>query len=127
MPLQTATPARIRRVRREATFARFTNSATLVVRPDAQDGYAAVREGFWDTAADAQVIVNELAGVLGVDRKHEAVETDSPFGLGSAIALTPRVPRARLIDREAEFDRTMLIKGVSIDLGTGRNSIEAMG
>jgi hypothetical protein len=127
MPLQTATPARIRRVRRESSFARYTNAAMLAIRGDAQDGYSSVIEGFWDTAADAQVLLNERATVLGVERRREAIETETPFGLGSAIALTPRVPRVRAINRETEFDRIMLIKGVSIDLMTGRNSIEALG
>lgn len=127
MPLSTATPARIRRVRREASFARYTNPAMLALRGDALDGYGSIIESFWDNDADAQLILNERAAIVGVERRREAIETETPFGLGSAIALTPRIPRVRLIDRASEFDRVMMIKGVSIDLGTGRNSIEAIG
>jgi hypothetical protein len=53
--------------------------------------------------------------------------TDTPFQLGNGLALTPAIPKARCIDTSNGFDRTMLIKGVAIDLGSIRNSIEVIG
>lgn len=127
MPLATADPTRIRRVIRAAEYARTSNSSVLVQRPTANDGYASPREGFFDLTADAQILLDELAGVLQADRRHEAVETDTPFALGRTLAITPTVPKARVIDTSNAFDRTMLIRGVAIDLGSDRNSIEAIG
>lgn len=126
MPL-TALPARIRRVIRDCEFARVSNGSVLVQRPAANDGFASVREGFFDSAADAQVLLNELATQLIADRRREAIETDSPFQLGAGVDLTPAIPTARCIDKSNGFDRVMTIKGVAIDLGTDRNSIEVVG
>jgi hypothetical protein len=123
----TATSARIRRSIRENEYARATDIAVLAQRPDANDGYTREREGFCDTAADAQILLNELVGILMVDRFREAVETASPFKLGSTLPLTPTLPRARLVDKTTGFDRTMIIKGVAIDLGLDRNAIEVLG
>jgi hypothetical protein len=127
MPLQTATPARIRRSIREAEYARTSNPAVLVARPGASDGFAQPREGFFDATADAQVLLDELAAQLTSNRVREAIETDTPFSLGQSLPLTPTIPRARAIDQSTGFDRTMFIKGVSIDLGSSRNSIEVIG
>lgn len=123
----TATPARIRRVRREAEYARVSNITLLAQRPSAQDGYSQVREGFWDVVADAQVLLDEAATVLMVDRRRCAVETDTPFRLGQTLALTPALPKARVIDKRQGLDRTMMIRGVAIDLGLDRNAIELVG
>lgn len=123
----TATPARIRRVRREAEYARSTQPAVLTARPNAKDGYANPMEGFFDTVAQAQLMLTERANVLMADRKREAVETTEPFRLGSTLPLTPSLPRVRLIDQQTEFDRTMMVRGVAIDLAVDRNAIEVVG
>lgn len=122
----TATPARIRRVIREAEFARVSNGAVLIARPSANDGFAQVREGFFDSTADAQILLNELAAVVSVDRVREAIETDTPFQLGTTLVLTPAIPKARIIDPSNGLDKTGLIKGVAVDLATDRNSIEVL-
>lgn len=124
----TATPARIRRVSRESEFATESNAAVLVARTSARDGYSQPQEGFWDTAAQAQLILDERALVLMADRKREAVETTEPFKLGTAsLPLTPSLPRVRMIDQQSDFDRVMMIRGVAIDLGVDRNAIEVIG
>lgn len=127
MPLYTATPARIRRSIRAAEFARFTDNAVLARRPDAKDGYASVRETFWDDTDDAQVMVNELAAVLGAERMHEAFETSAQLDLGGSIALTPQLPRFRMLDRSRELDRVMTLKGMAKDLGSSRVALEVVG
>lgn len=127
MPTQTATPARIRRSIREAEYARSSSPAVLVQRPSASDGFANIREGFFDTTADQQVLLDELFAQLSANRVREAIETDAPFSLGQGLALTPQIPRVRCIDESQGFDRVMFIKGVSIDRGSDRNSIEVIG
>ena len=127
MPLQTATPARIRRSIREADYARVMDGSVLVLHPTASDGYSSVLDGFWDTLADAQVLLNERAGILMVPRRREAIETDSPLRIGQTLALAPALPKARVIDKDLEVDRTMIIKGLSVDLGADRNAIEVIG
>jgi hypothetical protein len=127
MPLQTATPDRIRRSIREAEYARVSDPAVLIARPAAQDGFANVREGFFDNVADAQILMDELAGELMQNRYREAIETDTPFRLGQDLPLTPEIPRVLAIDQSTGFAQLMFIKGVSIDLGSDRNSIEVIG
>lgn len=127
MPTVTATPARIARSVRESEFARSSNSTVLVNNPDADDGYASPRESFFDATADAQVLLDETANILMSPRYHIGVETDTPFKIGSTIALWPSIPRARVVDRDIELDKTMLIKAVAIDLHVDRNSIELVG
>lgn len=128
MPVGTATPERIRRIRRESEFARFSDPAVLVSYPRAQDGFEDVRESFFDNVADAQVLVNELATILcTAPRRHEAAELSDLVKLGDEIPLTPTVPRARMVDKLSQLDRTMPIKGFSVDFQTERNSVEAIG
>jgi hypothetical protein len=123
----TATPERIRRIRRESEFARFSDPAVLASRPDAHDGYDQVRESFFDSAADAQAMIEELATELSQVRRHEAAETDQPIRLGDDISLTPVLPKARMVDRSTGLNRVMVIKGLAIDFQADRNSIETIG
>ena len=123
----TATPARIRRSMRPVEYARVSNATILANRPEAQDGYAKVIESFFDSVADAQVLLNERAVVLQADRSHEAIETVEAYRIGVNLTVVPNLPRARAIDQTNGFDKTMLIKGLAIDLGTDRNSLEVIG
>lgn len=123
-----ATPARIRRIRREAEFARVVDPAVLAMRPDANDGFGAVRESFFDFVADAQVLLDELAdNALGHVRANEAAETDTPIMLGDDVPMTPALPQTHMKDRRAKFDRVMIIKGLAVDHNSQRNSVEAIG
>jgi hypothetical protein len=123
-----ATPARIRRIKREAEYARVVAPGILAARPDAQDGYDDVRESFFDYVADAQVLIEELHdGALGFSRDVEQAETDTSFSLGNDVPLTPTLPQAQMIDRRAGFNGTMIIKGASVDFHTQRHAIEGIG
>lgn len=123
-----ATPARIRRIKRDAEYARVIDPAMLAVRPDANDGYEDVRESFFDYVADAQVLLNELHDqALGLSRDTEQAETDTSFSIGYDVPLTPKLPRAQMIDRRARLDRAMILKGASVDFHTQRHAIEAIG
>lgn len=127
MPSQTATPARIRRSIREAEYARTSDIAVLTRRPAANDGYSQIIEGFFDNTADAQILLNERAGQLTANRVREAIETDTPFSLGIGLPLWPQIPRANAIDQSTGFNKIMFVRGVAIDLGTDRNSVELIG
>lgn len=127
MPIVTATPARIRRVSREGEYARVTNGAILIANPDAKDGYTEVTRTFFDLQADAQVLLTEKSTHLMAHRVHIGAETPVPIDMGTAIAMTPTLPRVRFRDKAAELDRTVIAKGIAIDLGSGRNSIEGVG
>lgn len=127
MPAYIADPDRIAIVRRESEFATFSAPAIQDLFPTAQDGFDRVREGFWDSVDDAQVLTNELAGIVCVPRRHDGVETDEPLRLGDDVPLVPKIPHVRLIDFTVRLDRTMPITGLSIDLHQDRNSIEAVG
>lgn len=123
-----AEPARIRRLRREAEFARFVDPAVLVTSPQAQDGFQDVRESFFSVVADAQFFLDELAdNALALVRKNEAAETAEPLRLGTDVPLEPVLPQVQMKDRLAGLDRAMIAKGISIDHHTQRNSVETTG
>ena len=127
MPLGTADPDRIRRIRRESVFARWNDIAILTANPSAKDGFADVRESFFSDVDDAQGLVDELAANVGAVRGHEAAEVDSPLGIGTDIAITPVLPKATMKDRTVGLDANQVIKGIAIDFHTERNSIETIG
>lgn len=123
----TATPARIRLCVREAEYATASDAAVLAARPDANDGYEAVIESFFDTVGDAQVMLNERFAFLKAVRTHEAAEADTPLTPGYGIAVAPVVPKARMVDQSRGIDVTIPIRGLAVDMEGDRNSIEADG
>ncbi|MES2903278.1 MAG: hypothetical protein V4696_03755 [Pseudomonadota bacterium] len=127
MPVVTATPARIRRSRRDAEYARVTNAGILTLNPIAADGFADVQETFFDSTDDAQVLLTEKSTYLMAHRVHLGIEAAASFGMGSAIAISPTLPKARVLDREAELDRNLMVKGMARDLHTDRDSLELIG
>lgn len=123
----TADPDRIRRIRREAVYARYSDPAILADFPTAQDGYDQVRESFCSNVDDAQFFVDELAANVAVTRGHEAAETDTPLSIGRDVPIEPALPRARMVDRSVELDAEQTVKALSVDFHTDRNSIETIG
>lgn len=123
----TADPARIRRIRREAVYARFSDPAILAAHPTAQDGFDQVRESFCDDVDDAQFFIDELADNIAVPRGHEAAEADTPLSIGKDVPIEPALPRARMVDKSIALDAEQTVKALSVDFHTDRNSIETIG
>jgi hypothetical protein len=127
MPTGTADPDRIRRIRRESVFARVSDPSVLATYPSAKDGFAAVRESLFDNVADAQALLTELSGALCVSRGSEALESDTPLGIGSDIDIVPTLPKAHLTDRTIGLDSIQIVKSVAVDYHTERNAIATIG
>lgn len=125
----TATPARIRRCNRESAFAFAQSTAVQIARPDAkpigEDTFT--RESFFDYAEDAQLLETEAFAIRSSIRISQAVETQAPMDIGTAIPIAPKLPRVRLIDKARGLDRLFIISGLAIDFNAERNSIEAIG
>lgn len=127
MPGSVATPARIARVLREYAYATIENQSVKDARPDAVDGYNQVQDTYVSRQSQAQIFAEERAAVLQTYRRHEAIETENPMGIGTDIQVVPALPKARVVDKSSLLDRPMTIVAIAIDHGTGRNSIEVRG
>jgi hypothetical protein len=127
--MATATPSRISRCSRDYSYATASNPAVLAARPDAkpQGGDEFTIDSFFDNVADAQVMLDEKFAVLASSRRNEAAETAVPLRVGTDIAIAPVLPKARMIDANRGVDAVLIIKGLSVDTHTERNSIEAVG
>jgi hypothetical protein len=127
--MPTATPARIRRCNREAQFAVAQNVAVLAARPDARPvgGDSFTIDSFFSNVAHAQAMLTEKFTVLSSARRVEAAESATPLRLGIDVALSPTLPRARMVDSTRGLDRVMIVKSLAVDLETDRNSLEAIG
>lgn len=127
--MATAKVERIRRCVRDSEYAVAQNLVILAARPDAkpagEDEFTI--DSMFDSAAHAQALLSEKFAILSSDRRNEAAESDAPLGIGTGIAVTPLLPRARMIDAERSVDRVMVIKGLAVDRQAERNSIEAVG
>lgn len=126
----TATIARIRRCIRDSQFAVAQDPTILATRPDAKpsgnDDFTI--DSFFDSVSVAQVMTNERFAILSDQgRDNEAAESSTPLRIGIDVAIRPVLPKARMRDRTRGVDKAMLIKGLSIDMQTERNSIEASG
>lgn len=83
-------------------------------------------ETFFDTAADAQVLVDERwAWKSAVGRAREMVEFDSSFNLGTTVPVTPAVPTMTLTDEaRGIYAQSAKIRAYSIDYNTERYAVE---
>lgn len=122
-----ATAARIARITREEIYVTVANDNLNVLRPDARDGFDSITPTFFDLAAHANIVNNERASFLMSARRIEAAELDELLTIGVDIQLAPTLPLIHMIDQTTGFDRIMILKGLSIDHGSQRNSVEVMG
>lgn len=125
----TATSARIRLCIRESEFATASDAAVLAARPDAKPNGSddEAIPSFFNSTADAQIMLNERFAFQKSERGHEAAEADTPLSIGSGVAITPVLPKAKMVDVDRPLDQLMILRGMAVDFETDRNSIEADG
>lgn len=126
----TATPARIRRCNRPEVYAISQDPTLLAARPDAkpQGSDSFTVDSFFDSVEDAQALNSEKFSIISSLRRPEAAETAEPMtAVLTADGIAPKLPKARMIDVTRSVDAVLIIKGVSVDTHSERNSIEALG
>lgn len=86
-------------------------------------------ESFFDTAADAQVLLDERwAWKSAAGRPREQIELDSSFGLGTLVAVTPTLPTITITDEaRAIIADVCMVRAYSIDYTSERYAVELAG
>lgn len=83
-------------------------------------------ETFFDTAADAQVLLDERwQWKSSLGRAREMIEFDSGLNLGTSVAVTPAVPTITVTDeKRGIIAQVAKIRAYAIDYNTERYAVE---
>jgi hypothetical protein len=118
-------------------IARFTNDGVLITLADAtvfaRDANAidmgdSEVEMFFDSAADASTMMGRRRDILfRLGRPHEMIEVEDTLGLGSIIAVAPRLPRFTTIDETRALNATLAVRSLAFDWTTDRYAVELVG
>lgn len=120
-----ATPADIAEYTSDGVVITASTPAILASHPEAIDQGDHEIEMFFDSAADAAVVLAETFGILSqLNPLHEAVVVEESLGLGSTIPLTPTTPCFRVIDEERNIDTTLRTRAYAYEAGSDHYSIE---
>jgi hypothetical protein len=122
-----AAPADIGKFTSDGVVITASDSAIKTNHPEAEDQADQEIEMFFDTAADAQVLLDERFAILSqLLPEHEAAVVDESLALGSAILITPTVPCFRVIDEDREIDKVLRMRAYAYEAGADHFSIELM-
>ena len=105
---------------RDAVVATWSDAAIAARYPGAIDGTVQPAEGFFDSVADAQAVIDARAQLIGRERRRFAVDV--------ADLIWPELPmQARLVDAEQRIDGGVGIARIEVDLESGTTSLETFG
>lgn len=105
-----------------------TGDAIKATHADARDLGTSEIEMFFDDPADASVLLNERFAYLSqVGPVHEGIEVEDNLGLGTTIAITPAVPKFRIVDESRLLDTEARVRAFARDMTTDRYSVEVLG
>jgi hypothetical protein len=108
---------------RPAAVATWEGTAIKARYPNARDGQSEPGEGFFDSIADAQAIVNARGVLIGVERRRFAAQIDGLAWLDPSTG----VPTVTLIDAEQAANGPFLVSRIELDLEAERTSLELFG
>jgi len=117
-----ALPADIAAATREVTVVTWSSADVAARYPSARDGSLQPAEGFFDSAADAQAVINARGALIGVDRRRFAAAMMGAHWPDVAV-----LPADRLIDAELRIDATLACARIELDLEAERTSHETWG
>lgn len=123
-----ATPARIAISLNDGVLLSRVDATVKANDPGATSDDSEI-ESFFDTAADAQVLLDERFNWKSVGgRPHDQVEFDSTLGLGTTQAITPAAPTITITDASRNIAATVAkIRAYAIDYTTERYAVEIVG
>jgi len=123
-----ATPARIALSLQDGVVLSKVDATIKTNHPNASDENVEI-ESFFDTAADAQVLLDERwAWKSAVGRPREQIEIDSSFDLGTTNPIAPTVPRITVTDEVRGINANALaVRAYSIDYQAERYAVELAG
>lgn len=104
------------------------DTALRAAQPNATDEGDQEIEMFFDSEADAGVLLDERWNwKKTVGRIHEAVEVDTGFGFGTLIAVAPAIPVLTVQDPSRNLNVVAKVRAFAADYTTERYSIEVLG
>ena len=118
-----AAAADIARAQRRATIVESENAAIKTAYPQARDGRTAPAAGYYDNAADAQIVTDARRGIIGVVRRRFAV----PVADVLFPDLSGGVPAWTLIDGENDVNGKHLVSRVELDGEAETTTMELFG
>lgn len=120
MPAQTSD---IAAATRDAVTATWTSSVIAARYPGARDGSATPTEGYFDSIADAQTVIDARAALIGTERRRFVVVAQDVLWPDLSAGL----PQVRLIDAEQAVDATFIAARIEIDLEAETTTYELFG
>jgi hypothetical protein len=120
MPAQSAD---IAAASRDVVVAAWSSGAIAARYPGARDGSTTPDDGYFDSIADAQTIIDARGALIGTERRRF-----------NAVArhvlwpdLTTGIPQVQLIDSEQSVSGNFLVARIEIDLEAETTSYECFG
>jgi hypothetical protein len=123
-----ATPARIALALNEGVLLSQVDAQIKADHPNANGDENEI-ESFYDTAADAQAMLDERWNwKSAAGRPREQIEIDSSFNLGTVLAVTPAVPTITITDEDRAIEGAVcMVRAYAIDYTTERYAVELAG
>lgn len=125
----SATPARIAICLNDGVVLSKVDTTIKTNHPNAEDDGDNEIEMFFDSSADAQVLLDERWNWKSTaGRPREQIELDSSFGLGTTVAIAPAVPKFTITDDDRGIAAvSCMTRAYSIDYNVERYAIELVG
>lgn len=118
-----ALPADIAAATREVAISTWSDTAIAARYPAARDGSVTPATGYFDSAANADTVIQARGALIGVERRRFAVTVQDLVWPDPASG----IPTARLIDGEQRADGDFLVARVELDLDAETTSFELFG
>lgn len=123
----TADPARIAKFSVDGIVVSRVDATIKTNFPNAEDLGQSEIEMFFRLEADADAMLEEKWAIFSsASRPHEGVELEDSLGLGTTIAISPRVPRFQTVDEERGMNVSLAARAYVQDMTTDRYSIELL-
>lgn len=121
-------PARIPMMTTDGVVLSRVDTVLRAAHPNATDEGDQEIEMFFDSDADADVLLDERWNwKKTAGRIHEAVEVDASFGFGTLIAVAPTVPNLTVQDSSRSLNVVAKVRAFAADYTIERHSIELLG
>jgi len=118
-----ATPEDIAAGSRDAKVVSWSDEAVRAAFPNARDGSLEVAEGFFDSAEDAQAVLDQRAALIGaIGRRRLTVDVADI----TWIDPTSGAPTASVDDPE-QGGGTMIVTRAEVDIETETTQLEVFG
>jgi hypothetical protein len=123
----TALPADVAKYTNDGVVVTSTNPAIKAEHVDARNSGAGEIEMFFDSEADAQILLDEKFTYLSkISPVHDGIEVEESLGLGTTVAIAPQVPSFRVVDESRQLDQVARVRAYAFDLATDRFSVEVI-